>query len=610
MTRLVFAFFFSAASLMAVSSKTAVVGSQHDLSVTGGPIKSTTTEACIFCHAPHNVTPNITPLWDHSLSTQTYTTYTSSTYNSGPQTPASGSSKLCLSCHDGTVAMGLTVTKGLITTTGTLASATDILGANLSTSHPVSMAAVDDGSLALSLFGSPPATKDPAVLLVAGKIECTTCHDPHAPRNDPVVPMFLTRSNLNGALCLACHDPTRASPSFLNGWTSGAHATATNTVSNTTLLGSYPTVGNNACWSCHNAHNNGVGPRSLKAVEEVTATSTTGPCAPCHGTVTTNISASAAPAVLNIMSEYAKAYAHPTITVTGVHDPAETVPINSARHAECADCHNPHSTSLQSSTAVAPALPADLVGVRGYDTTGLQNPATREYQTCYQCHADSTNKPATSTYGRTAPRFPAGPMPAGYAVQPPKPADQYNIRLKFESTIGHNISGHAVMTTTVSSLLPYMLNTAGTSNTSRPLTTTTQLYCIDCHNNNAARSSGGTGPNGPHGSTFRHLLQFDLLQDGSPGGGGSGAGLCGKCHNLTTVRNESPHGDHNGVGCTTCHDPHGVIGGTPAANRAMQNFDTGVAAKSTTYFGYYYNSANQKGCYTNCHGENHNPHNY
>ena len=67
-------------SLHATSSKLALIGSQHDLSATGsGPVKSAATEACIFCHAPHNVNPNITPLWDHALSSQSYTTYNSST---------------------------------------------------------------------------------------------------------------------------------------------------------------------------------------------------------------------------------------------------------------------------------------------------------------------------------------------------------------------------------------------------------------------------------------------------------------------------------------------------------------------------------------------------
>jgi hypothetical protein len=592
--RLATSILIAAIVLRATSLKTAVIGSQHDLSVTGsGPVKSAVAEACIFCHAPHNIVPNITPLWNHALSSQTYTTYTSSTYTSGTETPAVGSSKLCLSCHDGTVAMGLTVAQGTIATSGSL-STPDNLTTNLSNSHPVSMIPVDDGSLATTLFATPPATKDPAVKLVAGRVECTTCHDPHNPHTDPVVPMFLARSNANGALCLACHDPTRTGANNLAGWTTGAHATVADTVPASPTFGLYGTVSANACWSCHNAHNNAVG--NYKAAEEAD-------CSSCHGGL--NVT----PTLPNVMGEYTKVYSHPTLKVSGAHDPGESIPVNSTRHAECADCHNPHAAAAQAGTALPPTLQAAAIGTRGYDTTGVQKPATKEYQVCYNCHADSTNKPAASVYGRTSPRYPAGPMPAGLPVQPPVPADQYNIRLKFSSPIGHNVMGLSTVTTTVPSLVPFMLNVNGTSNTSRPLTTATMLYCTDCHDNNQARSSAGTGPNGPHASTFRHLLQFDLLQDGT-GGGGTGAALCAKCHNLSTIRNERPHDDHNGVGCDTCHDPHGVIGGTPGANRAMQNFDTGVAIKATNGWGYYYVSANQKGCYTVCHGENHNPHTY
>ena len=84
MNRLITATVFAALPLAAASLKEAVVGSQHDLSVTGaGPVRSASTSACMFCHAPHNVVPNIPPLWDHALSTQTYVAYTSSTYTSG-----------------------------------------------------------------------------------------------------------------------------------------------------------------------------------------------------------------------------------------------------------------------------------------------------------------------------------------------------------------------------------------------------------------------------------------------------------------------------------------------------------------------------------------------
>ncbi len=604
MKRVAVGVLLAAMELFAASSKLALVGSQHDLTATGGgPVKSAIADTCLFCHAPHNVVPNITPLWDHALSSQTYITYTSSTYGSGVETPAAGSSKLCLSCHDGSVAVGLTVAKGLITTTGTMVPA-DVLGTNLTGSHPVSMTPIDDGSLATSLFTSPAATKDPAVKLVAGKVECTTCHDPHAPRNDPVVPMFLVRSNASGAICLACHDPSRVLPNALNGWTTGSHAAATNTVPTTPGFGSYGTVAANACSNCHGAHNNPAGPRNLKGVEEAA-------CSPCHS------GANASPVLQNVMGEFTKIYAHPTTTVTGAHDPVEAIPVNNTRHAECPDCHNSHATYAQTGTPVAPAVQASLTNVSGYDTTGVQKPATKEYQLCFKCHADSTNKPATSTYGRTAIRYPGGPMPATYPIQPVRPADQYNLRLKFSGTIGHNVMGTNIVTTANGSLRPYMLYVDGvTNNTARPLTASSILYCTDCHNNNLARSSNGTGPNGPHGSTFPHLLQLNLYQDpvggGSGGGGTTASALCNKCHNVSLISGTPHASEHRGIGCTSCHDPHGVIGGNTGANRAMMNFDTGVIPKSTTYYGYFYlgTGSGQKGCYLNCHGENHNPHTY
>jgi predicted CXXCH cytochrome family protein len=268
MSRVLAAIVVAGLPLFAASPTHSVTGTQHDLTGTGtGPVKSTVTDSCLFCHAPHNVIPNITPLWDQTLSSQTYTTYTSSTYNSGAQTPATGSSKLCLSCHDGTVAVGLTVAKGQLPTTGTMNPA-DVFGSNLAKSHPVSMTAVDDGQLAATLFATPASTKDAAVKLDAGKTECITCHDPHVQNNDPTVPMFLVRTNSSGALCLACHDPSRVQPNQLNGWTSGAHATSADTVPTTGTFGAYGNVAANACSNCHGAHNNSAAPRALKASEE------------------------------------------------------------------------------------------------------------------------------------------------------------------------------------------------------------------------------------------------------------------------------------------------------------------------------------------------------
>jgi hypothetical protein len=197
------------------------------------------------------------------------------------------------------------------------------------------------------------------------------------------------------------------------------------------------------------------------------------------------------------------------------------------------------------------------------------------------------------------------------------PADQYNIRLKFLSTISHNVSGNSVMTTTVSSLRPYMLDINKANMLSRPLTRTSSIYCIDCHDNDQARSANGAGPNGPHGSTFPHLLGFNLYQDNgtSSGGGTTAYDLCNRCHNITNLINDSGvHNKHVGgerAGCTVCHDPHGVIGGNAISNLAMINMDTAIVRKGTnsTNYGFYY-SGGRIGCYLTCHGDNHNPQTY
>ena len=47
----------------------------------------------------------------------------------------------------------------------------------------------------------------------------------------------------------------------------------------------------------------------------------------------------------------------------------------------------------------------------------------------------------------------------------------------------------------------------------------TQILCTDCHNSDDNREFGGTGPNGPHGSKFSHLLErrYDITQAPLPG---------------------------------------------------------------------------------------------
>ena len=88
-----------------------IVFTKHNLSVSGpGSLRaSTEADICIFCHAPHNTT-GVGPLWNHALSAATYTPYSSSTLKATVGQPT-GASKLCLSCHDGTVALGMVASR-------------------------------------------------------------------------------------------------------------------------------------------------------------------------------------------------------------------------------------------------------------------------------------------------------------------------------------------------------------------------------------------------------------------------------------------------------------------------------------------------------------------
>src|SRR5574340_1599739 len=69
---------------------------------------SSTSEICVFCHTPHNSAP-AGPIWNRVDSGATYNVYASqslaATLAPNPSTLSqpTGASKLCLSCHDGTI---------------------------------------------------------------------------------------------------------------------------------------------------------------------------------------------------------------------------------------------------------------------------------------------------------------------------------------------------------------------------------------------------------------------------------------------------------------------------------------------------------------------------
>lgn len=192
-----------------------IAGSVHDFSsegFSGGRI-------CIVCHAPHNADTSVTdaPLWNHEVTTATYTIYSSPSFDGSTTIgQPSGSSKLCLSCHDGTVAVD---SFGGATGTDYISGPANI-GTDLSDDHPISFVydtalatadgALGDPSTAIVTVGSGSFTQTGTiqdVLLLADKLECAACHAVH---NDFVVggiggDPLLKISKLGSELCFACH---------------------------------------------------------------------------------------------------------------------------------------------------------------------------------------------------------------------------------------------------------------------------------------------------------------------------------------------------------------------------------------------------------------------
>jgi predicted CXXCH cytochrome family protein len=180
----------------ATSAAAGISGSPHDFSARGWG----SSELCIFCHTPHNAKASAGVLWNHAPTVATYTLYASSTFDAAATVGQPGAtSKLCLSCHDGTVAIDSFGTR-----TGTTNITGDaLLGTDLSNDHPIAFTydaalATTDGGLVTPASASLVVAKVP---LFAAKVECATCHNVH----DNALGGFLRISNAASALCLKCH---------------------------------------------------------------------------------------------------------------------------------------------------------------------------------------------------------------------------------------------------------------------------------------------------------------------------------------------------------------------------------------------------------------------
>lgn len=400
-------------------------------------------EICVYCHTPHGASTSPgTPLWNRTLSGATYTAYSSSSIQATDinvtDAALAAPSKLCLSCHDGTMAIGSVINApgsgaGSTISLSNLSSGgmpfgrgrpdanhgfTRRLGTDLRNDHPISF--TYDTTLATNpadkdelrdpatsasptIIANRSSTVKPHFPLTGGKVQCTTCHDPHketqkflrknrmqttAPEGIQSIYTNWVFNDNNDQICLGCHTKLGKA------WAVSAHANsgvATPTYNPAdAAMRDFPTgttVWQAACLNCHDTHTVGGSRRLLR--EGVSGTLTTGgagysasfrlgfsgaaaydttsalenTCYQCHSSspVITPVTLTASGGVPDIASEFARPVRMPITNAeqglaggnaNEVHDItnadfSETqanlgYQAVGKRHVECTDCHNPH----------------------------------------------------------------------------------------------------------------------------------------------------------------------------------------------------------------------------------------------------------------------------
>lgn len=181
-----------------------ITGTDHDFSGSSWAEG----QICLPCHAPHNaLAPETGALWNHSVTTASYQVYG----GDGSFLPTTEAldhrSILCMSCHDGTVAVDAFGGEA-----GTFFMfGSHNLGTDLRNDHPVGLSGE---------YPSHSGFKNPSTWEgVAGfgmrlyemdidgtptpVVSCATCHDVHNSNNNDD---FLWIDNSGSALCLTCHN--------------------------------------------------------------------------------------------------------------------------------------------------------------------------------------------------------------------------------------------------------------------------------------------------------------------------------------------------------------------------------------------------------------------
>lgn len=515
--------------------------SSHGLSASGE-----SHENCFFCHTQHGRAAK-TVMWDVKISDTVYNIYQSSSLEARVGQPT-GSSKLCLSCHDGTVASSESFRKGIKTyeVPGGIN-----LGTDLSDDHPISFAYTSSLAVMDRQIRPPEMLPEFLVLDRNSEMQCTTCHDPHNNMfgNFLVIPIY------QSVLCTSCHE--------LPGWVNSVHQLSPAAVLNANdaylQRSEFATVGENGCHCCHRSHAAGGHQRLLHFAKEEDN------CLSCHnGTV----------ARKNLQADLLQSSRHDVSRYDGVHDLKEAVGA-SARHVECVDCHNPHA--VQSYAAQAPQVSGRLFGVSGITQSGgviLQ--ALNEYEVCFKCHGDNP--------GRIDTRI-------------TRLITQTNTRLEFATA---NPSFHPVISPGVNQNVPSLISGIDVS---------TLIYCTDCHSSNQEAQT--KGPHGSKFSPLLAYNYMTEDQTDESPYAYELCYQCHSRNSILADESFTRHKQHldDKIPCSACHDPHGISlsQGSARYNSHLINFDVSIVGPDpgTQRLEFEDLGTFRGQCYLLCHGKQH-----
>lgn len=580
-----FAVFFIVPALMPAGAMATVAATKHNFSIfSPGQVKTTeTTQICVFCHAPHNTNPQY-PLWNREVSGATYDVYLSDTQTATPGQPT-GSSKLCLSCHDGTIAVGsllnlpgisgagiLNVTGPGITGGKITAASTSYIGTDLRDDHPISFDYSQSYPLNTEIKADtalPPAVK----LDKSHMVQCTSCHDPHG----SAYPKFMVSSIENGTLCEACHDKRywNTMPSVHRDSTALWNQTGENPYHEDMGAAGFAddTPQMQSCLACHRSHGGLAAKSLLKGTNPITQTvdDEEWTCLNCHN-------GSVASKDINTVLDLSLS-SHDVKGVFGSHLPSRTFSgdpvretasnLGTNRHAECVDCHNPHG--VQSGNHTIGGVNGNIIGANILGSWGVRPSAwpiagqqavsfqevdfttltvgsyNLEGYLCLKCHS-------YYAYSLIPPDVPSGNAIGGLAKQSDPTAD-FNINN--ESFHPVFAQGPNIPPSTANPNWP--ANGLGLSNTFTYLDFPgigprtgfynikhdSKITCTDCHG-----PSSPTDPQGPHGSSNRWILRDNEMPSGSL------KNFCYNCHRRDV------YGDEGFVGPNANYSrvPHPVDG--------------------------------------------------